>query len=79
MKNEGHMTPRIVQFLENLDRLKEENPNMLTDITGGLWIPQRSIDVEHMMFCCASFYFSGKYANWCEVVQKIHDMWEEEE
>jgi len=75
--SEKTMAPRIGQFLKNLHRLKKENPDMLTDITGGAWIPQRDIYLEHMMLCCASFYFSGEYANWCETVQKIHDMWEE--
>tara|TARA_R110001599_G_scaffold3325_3_gene18486 strand:+ start:7101 stop:7334 length:234 start_codon:yes stop_codon:yes gene_type:complete len=69
----------ILRYLVNLDRLKKENPSTLTDITGGLWIPQRDICVEHMMFSCASFYFSKEYPKWCEIVQKIHDMWEEEE
>jgi hypothetical protein len=69
----------LLRYLRNLDRLEEEHPDMLADITGGIWAPQRDIDVRHAMFCCAAFYFSEEYPKWCEIVQKVHDMWEEEE
>lgn len=68
------------RFLTNLDRLEQENPNALAEITKGAWSTERSVAVKHALSSCAAFYFSPPelYTEWTEMVQQIYDMWEKD-